>query len=106
MRRVFQFHKRHVILQVSYQGIALAMPQIAADSSSTSLPKFLFDHSTGEWRESRQQQQLPRSLPPFKIPVRLLHLRQRIQVFDPQLELAVANHAEHRRGTLLQSPAR
>src|ERR1019366_9457776 len=58
------------------------------------------DDSAGELGSSRQQQQLPGGLPPFKIPVRLLHLRQRIHMFDPQLELAVANHAEDRRGTL------
>src|ERR1039457_4425104 len=59
------------------------------------------DGSNSELRSSRQQQQLPGGPPPFKIPVRLLHLRQRIHMFDPQLELAVANHAEDRRGTLL-----
>ena len=34
--------------------------------------------------------------------MRLLRFGQRIHVFDPQLEFAVANHAEDRSGTLLQ----
>jgi hypothetical protein len=43
----------------------------------------------------RYQQNLSRCLPPFQIPMRLLRLRQRITVFNAQLQLACRNHPEY-----------
>jgi len=45
---------------------------------------------------TRNQEQLPRRLPAFQISMGLCRLIQRINVLDPQLEFAVANHREHR----------
>src|SRR5208282_4720810 len=66
-------------------------------AASFSIPQTAWD-----LKSPRQQQQFPRSLSPFQIAVRLLRFGQRIDMFDPQLEFAVANHAEDRSGTLLQ----
>ena len=48
------------------------------------------------------QQQLPGRLAAFQIAVGLYCLLQWINVFDPQLELFLANHSEYGASTLLQ----
>src|ERR1035438_9723710 len=53
-------------------------------------------------RSLRQQQQFTRRLPCLEVAVRLLRLRKRIDMLDPQFELAIANHAEHSSSALLQ----
>src|SRR6266487_4640582 len=48
------------------------------------------------------QQQLPGRLAAFQFAVGLYRLLQRINVFDPQLELLLANHSEYGPSALLQ----
>ena len=50
----------------------------------------------------RYQQEFPGRLAPFQIAVGLCRLCQRINVFDPQLELPSANHSEYGASVLLQ----
>src|SRR6266404_3459994 len=62
----------------------------------------LYHWSTSRTGSTWYQQQLPGRLAAFQIAVGLYHLLQRINVFDPQLELFLANHSEYGPRTLLQ----
>jgi len=55
-----------------------------------------FSQPSSRMTPSRNQQQLPRSLPSFQIAMRALCLGQRISILDAQLELSRSHHAKHR----------